>query len=68
MKKAVEKRELKILPIKIKKTKHKVNLIKFEKRMLKNKDFLWYAGFCFKRYAQKPKLGNHGNSTKQPQY
>ena len=40
----------------------------FEKKKLKNKDFLWYPRFYFVPYAQKRKRRNHGNSTKQPQY
>ena len=61
------RRELQILPI-TRKTNTKVNLIKFEKKKLKNKDFPWYPGFRFEPCAQKQKLLNHGNSTKQPQY
>ena len=40
-----------------------MNLIKFQKKKLKNKDFLGYPGFRFEPYAQKQKFGNHGNST-----
>ena len=42
--------------------------MKFKKKKLKKKDFLWYPGFRFEPYAQKQKFGNHGNSTKQPQF
>ena len=40
-----------------------MNLIKFNKKKLKNKDFLGYPGFRFEPYAQKQKFENHGNST-----
>ena len=35
-----------------------------ERHEPENKDFQWSPGFRFEPYTQKPKLGNHGNSTK----
>ena len=35
-----------------------MNLIKFEKKKLKNKDFPWYPGLRFEPWAQKQKLLN----------
>ena len=39
-------------------TNAKVNLIKSEKKKLKNKDFPWYPGFRLEPYAQKRELLN----------
>ena len=63
---AVKHGNYKFWQLKYWKTNTKVNLINFEKKKLKNKDFIWYPCFCFESYAQNQKHGNHRNSKKQP--